>query len=47
MICEIIDFIDNETHILFIGCLIEGDIFSEDEPMSYSYYQKIKINYLK
>lgn len=42
MICDIVDSMENETHTLFIGKLIEGDIFHEEEPMSYGYYQKHK-----
>lgn len=47
MICEIIDSIENETHTLFIGRLIEGDIFKEEETMSYGYYQEHKEELLK
>ena len=42
MILEKIDAIDMGTHTLYIGKLIEGDIFSDDEPMSYVYYQEHK-----
>ena len=42
MIAEIIDSIDNDTHTLFIGKLIEADVFKEEEPMSYAYYQENK-----
>ncbi|MCI8589066.1 MAG: hypothetical protein HFG40_05370 [Bacilli bacterium] len=42
MVCEIIDRIENDTHILFIGKLVEGDILKEADPMSYSYYQENK-----
>lgn len=47
MICEIVDSIDNDTHTLFIGKLIEGDIFEEKEAMSYGYYQEHKEELLK
>ena len=36
MICEIVDMIDNDTHTLFIGRLIEGDIFNDKEAMTYT-----------
>ena len=39
MLCEIVDSIDTETHTLFIGRLIEADVFNENEAMSYNYYQ--------
>lgn len=47
MICEIIDSIDNDTHTLFIGKLIEADVFKEDEAMTYSYYQENKDDLIK
>lgn len=47
MIAEIIDSIDNDTHTLFIGKLIEADVFKEEEPMSYAYYQENKEDLLK
>lgn len=47
MICEIIDTIDNDTHTLFIGRLIEADVFAEEESMSYEYYQQHKEELLK
>lgn len=47
MICEIIDKIDTGTHILHIGKLIHADLFSEDDPMSYGYYQEHKEELLK
>ncbi|MBE6148930.1 MAG: hypothetical protein E7167_05570 [Firmicutes bacterium] len=47
MICEKIDEIDNETHTLFIGKLIEADKFNEDVPMTYNYYQEHKEELMK
>lgn len=47
MICEIVDSIENDTHTLFIGRLIEGDIFREEETMSYGYYQEHKEDLIK
>lgn len=47
MVCEIIDFIENDTHTLFIGKVIEADVFEEKEPMSYGYYQEHKEELLK
>ena len=47
MICDVIDMIENETHTLFIGKLIEGDIYKDGTPMSYSYYQEHKDELLK
>ena len=48
MVCEIIDRIDNETHTLFIGKLLEADVFKEEkEEMTYGYYQAHKEELLK
>lgn len=47
MILEKVDSMENETHTLFIGKLIEADVFSEEEAMSYGYYQKHKDELIK
>ena len=47
MFCEIIDTIDNDTHTLFIGKLVEADIYKEEKPMTYEYYQENKDDYIK
>ncbi len=47
IICEKIDSIDNDTHTLFIGKIIEADVFEEKEPMSYGYYLEHREEILK
>lgn len=47
MVCEIVDRIENNTHTLFIGKIIEADVFDDKEPMSYGYYQDHKDELLK
>ena len=47
MVCEIIDRIDNETHTLFIGKIIEADKFNDSKEMTYGYYQEHKEDILK
>ncbi len=42
MVCEIVNLIENETHTVFLGRMIEADVFSEEEPMSYAYYREHK-----
>ena len=42
MICEKVDSIDNETHTLFIGRLVEADMFHDTKEMTYGYYQEHK-----
>ncbi|MCD6594373.1 flavin reductase [bacterium] len=40
--CEVIDSLDVGTHTLFIGKVVDADILSDAEPMTYAYYHKIK-----
>lgn len=47
MICEVVDVIKNDTHTLFIGKLIEADKFSDDDILTYQYYQEHKEEYVK
>lgn len=47
MICDCIDSIENETHTLFIGRLVEADVFADEAAMSYGYYQDHKDELLK
>lgn len=47
MICEKVDTIDSVTHTLFIGKLIEADIYKDGEAMSYGYYQEHKDELIK
>lgn len=47
MLCEIVDSIDNDTHTLFIGKLIEADVFKDEEAMSYGFYQEHKDDLIK
>lgn len=42
MVCEIVDSMDNETHTLFIGKIIEADKFNDKKEMTYGYYQENK-----
>lgn len=47
MVCEIVDSIENDTHTLFIGKLIEADVFKDEKEMTYAYYQEHKEELLK
>ncbi len=47
MLCEKVDSIDNDTHTLFIGKIIEADLFKDEEAMTYAYYQEHKEDLLK
>lgn len=39
---KVINKIDVGTHTLFIGELINSEVFNDDEPLTYAYYQRIK-----
>lgn len=42
LLFEKVDAIDTDTHTLYIGRMVEGDVFSDAMPMSYAYYQAHK-----
>lgn len=39
---KVSDSVDLGTHILFIGTVIEAEILSDDEPMTYAHYHAVK-----
>ncbi len=47
IVCEKVDAIENETHTLFIGRMIDGAIGSDTEPLSYGHYREHKDELLK
>lgn len=47
MVCKIVDKIENDTHTLFIGRLVEADVLNDGVPMSYAYYQENKEEFIK
>lgn len=47
MICEVMDLIDNDTHTLFIGKLVETDVYQEKEAMSINITKHIRLNYFR
>ncbi len=40
--CKVVDSIDVGTHTLFIGEVVDGDVLSDKEPMTYAYYHMVK-----
>lgn len=42
LICEIIDKMETQTHTIFLGKIIDGDIFNNEPPMTYAYYHQVK-----
>ena len=47
LICEKIDSIDCGTHTLFLGKMIEGDVYQDKDAMTYNYYQEHKDELIK
>lgn len=47
MLCEKVDAIDMETHTLYVGRMIGADVFADEEPMTYAYYQEHKDELVK
>ncbi len=39
---EVINSLEVETHTIFIGKVINAEVFSDEEPMTYAYYQQVK-----
>jgi rubredoxin/flavin reductase (DIM6/NTAB) family NADH-FMN oxidoreductase RutF len=39
---EVINSIDLETHTVFFGRVINSEVFTDDEPMTYAYYHQLK-----
>jgi flavin reductase (DIM6/NTAB) family NADH-FMN oxidoreductase RutF/rubredoxin len=42
---QVIDSIDVITHTVFIGKVLDSQILTEEEPMTYDYYHKVKGGY--
>lgn len=47
MICEVVDSIDNDTHTLYIGKIIEADLVNDKPEITYGYYREHKDELLK
>lgn len=42
IICNVIDKMETETHTVFLGEVIDGDVFNDSgQVMTYAYYQKV------
>lgn len=39
---RVVGSMDAETHTVFLGKVINAEVFSEEEPMTYAYYQLLK-----
>lgn len=41
IVCEVINKMETDTHTVFLGKVLDADILSDNEPMTYSYYHKV------
>jgi flavin reductase (DIM6/NTAB) family NADH-FMN oxidoreductase RutF/rubredoxin len=39
---ELISELDCGTHTIFVGRIVDADVLSQEEPMTYAYYHKVK-----
>ena len=42
LICEVTDKMETETHTLFLGKILSGDILNSQKPMTYAYYHNVR-----
>lgn len=40
--CKVVNKVDLGTHVMFIGEVVDAQVISTDEPMTYSYYHSVK-----
>lgn len=41
IVCEVIDKMETETHTVFLGKVVDADVLSNQEAMTYAYYHKV------
>ncbi len=41
IVCDVIDTMETATHTVFLGEMVEGDVFESAAPMSYAYYHEV------
>ncbi len=39
--CEVINKMETDTHTVFLGKVLEGELLSEETPMTYAYYHNV------
>lgn len=40
-VCEVVDKMETSTHTVFLGKVLDANILSADDPMTYAYYHKV------
>lgn len=41
IVCKVIQKMETSTHTVFLGEVVDGDVFKNENPMTYSYYHKV------
>lgn len=39
--CEVVNKMETDTHTVFLGKVLDADVISKDDPMTYAYYHKV------
>lgn len=41
VVCKVIDSMETATHTVFLGEVVDADVLTKEEPMTYAYYHKV------
>lgn len=41
IVCKVKDTFETETHTIFLGEIVNGDLLKNEEPMTYAYYHRV------
>lgn len=41
VVCKVIDKLETATHTIFLGEVIDADLYNSDSPMTYAYYHQV------
>ncbi len=41
IVCKVIDKMETSSHTVFLGEVVDADVFKNEEPMTYAYYHKV------
>ncbi len=42
IICDVINQMETDTHTIFLGKIVDGDLLNDQIPMTYAYYHNVK-----
>lgn len=41
VVCEVVDTMETDTHTVFLGKVVDADVLSDQDAMTYAYYHKV------